>query len=297
MILTILSTFIIFIVPFLEQKYFNNINRQFNDIENLKMSISMFLSSIILLLCGIFFLELKYDFLNDYKFWAFAVVEFLGIFLLKFNFSKNKDNMSNVSFAMFSIIYTVPFINYLYSGILDFNNDINIEYTSNIEFIIILSSLFILNILFFFDKIRTLPLENFFYLLLMVLVLTNSVYFGTKLVQEYNGFLIFSLVYMFLLGPLFLVKGFIKKEYINLKKYSYINIIKSSLLLPISTLLFILFSKVIALEIVVVSKRLGIIISGLIIDKSNNKKVKKKDIILTIIIFIILIYYLYISLI
>lgn len=256
---------------------------------------SSFLWSFILHLC--FFNNIDLIFLYDPVFYLLVFLEIFIITLSQINYSIHSKNFSNISFAIFSSVYLIPVVSYFYFQFLDINeNIIKTYYSSFYEALLISLIFFILNISYFYDKIKLKTIKKPYLLLLQAIVIVNVMFFSVFIIQKYTWFLTYSLIFL-IISLIYLLRSLLnyKKEIVNNKKNIFTI---KTLIISQSWLVWLIFgliwSKLVAVEFVTFFKRLWQIINWYIFDKYLNKQknISKKDkiIILLIIFFMILIF-------
>lgn len=217
--------------------------------------------------------------LTDYKYYMILVSEFLGFYLARKNYIENGDNMIAINFMLFLSIIIVPTYSILFSDMLGFTNDIKIQYNNWGEFGFFIIAMFTLSVLYFFDKVKSSKVNNIKILLLLVLVLSNSMFMTGKLMQEYNAFLTYSHISI-MLSFMFFVIALKDKEIKSFsfdkhKKTMTFIVLTWSVAIPLNTIAI----KFLAIEFVTLLKRISQIVSGYILDKihKNNVEMKPKD--------------------
>ena len=229
----------------------------------------------------------------DPRFQITIVLEMFGIWLARKNHKVNKNNITAINFSLFFSLALVPIFAFLGDSILGFENTLKIGYKSNLEFVLFVSFMTLLTILYFIDKLKN-EINNKLLLVLFPIVLSSTMFLSGKLMQTYESFFTTFLI-TFSVSIFYFLLALYKKEFsvLNREHTKPLMIICSSwmIALPMNTLAV----KILAIEFVTLLKRMAQLIVGIILDKKYNKskKIKLKDkIIIFFILFIgFLVYY------
>lgn len=283
-----MSFIYMFFHAFLENFLYKRLNTLEN--KNFQSSLMFLVSSVTLFSIYLLFFGFNsqdFIFLNDGKFYLLCGLE-LGVFYLyRENYNQNKNNYTMVNMFVFSTIYLMPLLAFFYNEIFTFNKSLDIKYESFFEAFIFSFVLFILTSIYYISKIKNKEVNNLKLLLLLVFILLNTMYFAVKIVQTYNGFLIYSFIQIVITINFFILsqKGANKEsKSITLKDFAFY------FLWPAYFVLFFIAAGLMSVEFITISKRISQIISAMILDK----KVLRKDFILIGLIFIVtIIFYFY----
>lgn len=277
-----------FFHAFLENFLYKRINNLEN--RNFQSSLMFLVSSIVLFFIYLIFFNYNSEdflFLKDWKFYLLCFLETGVFYLYRENYNQNKDNYTMVNMFVFSTIYLMPLLAFFYNQIFSFNKSLDIKYDSFFEAFIFSLVLFILTSIYYISKIKNKEVKNLKLLLILVFVLLNTMYFAVKLVQTYNGFLIYSFIQILIaINFYFISQRGVKKESkkITLTDFGFF------FLWPTYFVLFFIAAGLMSVEFITISKRISQIISAMILDK----KIIRKDFILIGLIFIVsIIFYIY----
>ncbi len=273
-----------FSVAFFENFLFKQINKLDN--RNFHSSILFFISSFILFI--LYNLLFKYNstdfyFLYDWKFYLLIILELSVFYLYRENYYQNKTNYTIVNMFVFSTIYLMPILAFFYNFIFEFNTTLNIKYDTFLEAFIFSFTLFILSLIYYINKIKNKEVNNLKLLIILLIVLLNTMYFSVKMVQTYNGYLIYSFIH---LSIAFYFLNFSKKE---LKTISYKRVGFYSLF-PFIYVFYFSAAALVSVEFITIFKRVSQIISAMILDK---KVIRKDAILIFLILLTSLIFYIY----
>ena len=261
-----------FLSAFLENFLFKKVNSFEN--RNFQSSIMFFISSLVLFLIYIIFYEQTnsdLNFLEDWKYYLLIFLEITVFYLYRENYHQNKNNYTMVNMFVFSTIYLMPIITFIYNSIFIFNDSLDIKYTSIFEAFVFSSILFILTTIYYIDKIKNKEVKNIKLLLALLFILLNSMYFSVKTIQTYNGFLAYSIIQM-LIAFYFLILSKNESKKISVKN------IGVYCLWPFIYVLYLIASALIAVEFIAIFKRVSQVLSAMVLDKI----VVKKDAVLTL---------------
>jgi len=279
-----MSFIYIFLSAFLENFIFKQVNKLEN--RNFHSSILFFISATVLLIVyfSIYtFNPADFSFLYETLFYFQIILELLVFYLYRENYYQNKDNYTMINMFVFSTIYLMPILAFTYNSIFIFNNSLDIKYDSFYEAFIFSLTLFILSLIYYLDKIRNKEIKNFKLLVLLLIVLLHSMYFSVKIIQTYNGFLIYSFI-QFIVAIYFFILSNKEPKEISLKKVGLY------LAWPFVFIFYVLAANIMAVEFITIFKRVSQILSAMILDR----KILKKDTILIFsIVLISLIFYNY----
>lgn len=224
--------------------------------------------------------------LSDWRIYLAISLEIIGVLISRKNYQVNGAQITAISLSIFSSILIVPIIAFFLTDFFGFKQTINLNYQSNMEFIIFIGLVAVCMFLFFMDKFKGGSIHNKTIFLLMPLSLSLSMFFTSKIMQLYSGVFTYALI-GFSLSMFFLISSFMKRELIsdiNIKLASKISII-SFIIIPMNIFLI----KMLAVEIVTILKRVCQLIGGTIFDYKNNGRIIfsiKDRVVLSIIIFV-----------
>lgn len=273
-----------FLSAFLENFIFKKINSLEN--RNFNSFIMFLISSFVLFFVYMIFYNFNandFSFLFQWKFYLQIILELLVFYLYRENYYHNKNNYTMINMFVFSTIYLMPILAFVYSSIFIFDTSLDIKYDSFLEAFFFSFSLFILSVIYYISKIKNKEIKNLKLLILLLFVLLNSMYFSVKLVQTYNGFLIYSSIQI-VIALYFLVLSKKESKQIDFKRVALY------FLWPFVFIFYVLAASLIAVEFVTIFKRISQIISAMVLDK----KIILKDLILiSLIILITILFYIY----
>lgn len=273
-----------FLSAFLENFLFKKVNSFEN--RNFQSSIMFFISSFVLFLIYILFYEQvksDLDFLQDWKFYLLIFLEISVFYLYRENYHQNKDNYTMVNMFVFSTIYLMPVLTFIYNSFFVFNTTLDVKYDSILEAIIFSMVLFILTTIYYIDKIKSREVKNLKLLLALLFILLNSMYFSVKTIQTYNGFLAYSIIQI-LIAFYFLFLSRKESKKINLKNIGVYT------LWPFIYVLYLIASALIAVEFIAVFKRVSQVLSAMVLDR---KIIKKDALLIFLIVLVSALFYLY----
>lgn len=273
-----------FLSAFLENFLFKKVNSFEN--RNFQSTIMFFVSSVFLFLIYIIFYEqtsTDLNFLKDWKYYLLIFLEITVFHLYRENYHQNKNNYTMVNMFVFSTIYLMPVLTFLYNSIFIFNTNLDIKYTSIIEAFVFSMVLFVLTTIYYINKIKNKEVKNLKLLLALLFILLNSMYFSVKTIQTYNGFLAYSIIQI-LIALYFLALSKNESKNITLKS------IGVYCLWPFIYVLYLLASSLIAVEFIAIFKRVSQVLSAMILDK---KVIFKDAILISLIIFTSILFYIY----
>ncbi len=284
---------------FFEKLSFHSVNKI--QYKNFLMFLLLFSAFLWLFLIHILsWYNIFFDFIKDPIFYIALILEILAVALYKKNYEIHYNNFSNISLAVFSSVYMMPIVSYLYFLFIPAHeNTIKIFYNNIYEALAISIVFFVLNIFYFYDKVKLKTIKKPWLLLLQAFLMMNLIFFSVFILQKYEWFLAYTTIF-FILSMMYLVLALkTERKAIAENKNKIISwktlLISQSWLF--STILGQIWAKLIAVEFVAFLKRLGQIISGYIFDKFIHKEIviNKKDIstisIIAIIMILLFVYY------
>jgi len=273
-----------FLSAFLENFLYKKINSYEN--RNFQSFLMFLISSIILLIIYSFMYDFNkedFSFIYEWKFYLLNLLELFVFYLYRENYHQNSDNYTMINMFVFSTIYLMPILAFFYNSIFIFNKNLDIQYDSFFEATVFSFILFALTLFYYVDKIKNKKIKNLPLLLLLLFTLLNTMYFSVKIVQTYNGFLVYSFI-QFLIAINFFILSRKESKTITLKKILLYTI------WPFIYFLYFIAASLIAVEFITIFKRVSQIIAAMIIDK---KVIIKDAILIAMIIFISILFYLY----
>ncbi len=277
-----------FIYMFFHAFFESLIYKKLNSIENRNFHSSMMflISAFVLFFVYLFYFgfnENDFSFLQEWKFYLLTVLEIFVFYLYRENYYQNKSNYTMISMFVFSTIYLMPILAFIYNPIFNFNETLDIKYSSFYEAFIFSLILFFLSSIYYASKIKNKEVKNLKLLILLLIVLLNTMYFSVKVVQTFNGILVYSFIQI-VIAIYFLVLCKNESKQISLKRVGLY------LAWPVLFIFYVLAASIIAVEFITIFKRVSQIISAMILDK----KVYRKDFILiALIILVSICFYLY----
>ncbi len=273
-----------FLSAFLENFLYKKINSYEN--RNFQSFLMFLISSIILLIIYSFMYDFNkedFSFIYEWKFYLLNLLELFVFYLYRENYHQNSGNYTMINMFVFSTIYLMPILAFFYNSIFIFNKNLDIQYDSFFEATVFSFILFALTLFYYVDKIKNKKIKNLPLLLLLLFTLLNTMYFSVKIVQTYNGFLVYSFI-QFLIAINFFILSRKESKTITLKKILLYTV------WPFIYFLYFIAASLIAVEFITIFKRVSQIIAAMIIDK---KVIIKDAILIAMIIFISILFYLY----
>lgn len=269
-----LGIFFILLTSFFENVGYKKINSTLA--RNFSTFLMLFFSSFTMFFVYILFYDFSFSdfaFLSDYKFFILLFLEILVVYFFRENYNYHKENFVVVNMFIFSTIFIMPLVTYYYNDFFDFNSKNNIDYKNIFEAMGFSGLLFLLWLGYFYDKFKIKSEINYKLLFILLLVLINVMYFSIKMIQTYNGFVVYFFIDLFI-SILFLISAFYSGENINtLNLKKPVDFYKYGLF-GIAVIFAVLSALFLAVEFVTIFKRVGQIIAGVVIDK---KKIANKD--------------------
>ncbi len=273
-----------FLSAFLENFLYKKINSYEN--RNFQSFLMFLISSIILLIIYSFMYDFNkedFSFIYEWKFYLLNLLELFVFYLYRENYHQNSGNYTMINMFVFSTIYLMPILAFFYNSIFIFNKNLDIQYDSFFEATVFSFILFALTLFYYVDKIKNRKIKNLPLLLLLLFTLLNTMYFSVKIVQTYNGFLVYSFI-QFLIAINFFILSRKESKTITIKKILLYTV------WPFIYFLYFIAASLIAVEFITIFKRVSQIIAAMIIDK---KVIIKDAILIAMIIFISILFYLY----
>ncbi|WP_321469528.1 hypothetical protein [Halarcobacter sp.] len=279
-----MSFIYMFLSAFLENFLYKKINSYEN--RNFQSFLMFLISSIILLIIYSFMYDFNkedFSFIYEWKFYLLNLLELFVFYLYRENYHQNSGNYTMINMFVFSTIYLMPILAFFYNSIFIFNKNLDIQYDSFFEATVFSFILFALTLFYYVDKIKNRKIKNLPLLLLLLFTLLNTMYFSVKIVQTYNGFLVYSFI-QFLIAINFFILSRKESKTITIKKILLYTV------WPFIYFLYFIAASLIAVEFITIFKRVSQIIAAMIIDK---KVIIKDAILIAMIIFISILFYLY----
>lgn len=279
-----MSFIYMFMHAFLESLLYKKLNGIEN--RNFHSSMMFLISSISLFAIYIFYYGFNNEdflFLKDWKFYLLTILEIGVFYLYRENYYQNKNNYTMINMFVFSTIYLMPILAFIYNPIFNFNSNLDIKYNSFYEALIFSLILFFLTSIYYANKIKNKEVKNLKLLILLLVVLLNTLYFSVKVVQTFNGILVYAFIEI-VIAIYFIMLCKNETKHISLKRVGLY------FAWPILFVFYVLAASTIAVEFIAIFKRVSQLISAMILDK----KVYRKDFILIILIILVSIcFYIY----
>lgn len=273
-----------FLSAFFENFLYKQINRLKN--RNFHSSIMFFISAFMLFILYNIFYNFNlndFNFFYEWKFYLLIALELLVFYLYRENYYNNENNYTAINMFVFSTIYLMPILAFFYNLIFEFDTKLNIKYDSFFEAFLFSFVLFILTLAYYISKIKNKEIKNLKLLIFLLVALLNTMYFSVKMVQTYNGFLLYCFIQIFIsIYFLYLSKNEVKT--IALKNIALYFI------LPFIYTFYFFASSLISVEFITIFKRVTQIISAMILDK---KTIGKDSLLIFLILLITFLFYLY----
>jgi hypothetical protein len=251
------------------------------DIKNLMTANFIFSGFVVTLV--IFFFDYKNnvshakELFSDWRLYVGICTEIIGVWLSRKNYETNGDNITAISFALFLSLVIVPIFSFFFTDICSFKNSASVKYHSIWEFFSFVFISLLLVIIFFIDKLKS-KINNCFLLFSLPISLSTSMFFTSKMMQIYPGVLYYALIGFALLS-FFFVAAIRSNEFNNYNKCHIKNTLivsgVSILILPLNLIVI----KILAVEFLILVKRVAQIINAVILDKihKNNNSLCLKD--------------------
>ena len=116
--------------------------------------------------------KIFYFFTNG-SFICYLFLRLLFFYLYRENYNKNKENFTMINMFVFSTIYLMPILTFIYNPLFDFNTMHDIKYDSIFEAAIFSFILFILTMVYYIDKIKNKMVKNLKLLILLLFFFTK----------------------------------------------------------------------------------------------------------------------------
>jgi len=258
-----ISALLIFLFANYENNFYQAINKNKN--KNFDYAYIFLLTDIVYFIIGLIYFPFtdsgfkgKLDFLIDWRFILYIILELIGMFTLNLNYINNKKNHTAINVGIFTTVLLTPIIVYFLDGLLGFNDTIKVSYFSNLTNILIFTAVYsIISLLYFYPKIKNKHVKNPIMILITTISLLLSFYIEVKLLQTYKFNVFIYAVFETLLSIIYFtdairdkekLEKITKKHYIYTAKYNllYYNFEKynSEIFHPASTILLFLISKI-----------------------------------------------------
>jgi len=282
---------LIFVASFFENYGYKKINTSTQ--RNFTTSIVYITSALILFLIGTF-TELNFNFLDDKKFYILLFLESAVAYLYREIYYRNHAHYTLVNLFVFSTVYLMPIVAFFYDGIFSFEGSLRINYEGFYEAFVFSITLMVLTFFYYRDKISSQEINGIPILLLLLIFMLHSMYFAIKMIQSYNGFLLFSFIHLWI-GFLFFLFALRVKENFSLSLEQTRKIWYIPLLWPFIFTFVILGASMLAVEFVTNIKRIGQILTAYYLDKRENLTVfsLKDKIVIFLLIVVTIVFYLY----
>ncbi len=210
------------------------------------------------------------------------------------NYKYNGKNLTAINFSLFLSIIIIPIFVFISNYFEFFKNSLTLKYNNIYETFIFIGTIFILIVIYFYDKIKFQGLERLSVFFMSPILATIALYLAINMLQTYSQFfyvfvvLFFMSINFFVFSLLFKEKNRINKN--NLKKIGTISLIALPAI-PLNSFGL----SMLPVELATIFKRLSQLISGIFFDYyfENKINLKFKDVIVIILIFSISIYFNY----
>lgn len=263
---------IVFSISFIEKLFFNAANKSSNS--NMLFAYKGLFTTTFLGISAAF-AGWNSSFVSDIAFWLLLVLELLVALKSKYVYKMFETRFAYVSFALFASIYLMPIVSHLYKNILGFENNIPFVFEDLGSLAAFSGALFILNSLFFYDKIRRsstkgLSTKETLILFAFSLLMVHTLYLSTSMIQKYEPFTLYFFVLA--LGTVaFFAKASTNREKYKIKRADFLVIPSHVITLALS----FVGAKLLAVEFFTLFKRLGAVYSGYLFDHFNNRESKR----------------------
>lgn len=210
------------------------------------------------------------------------------------NYKHNGKNLTAINFSLFLSVIIIPIFILISNYFNFFQSSLTLKYSNIYETFIFIATIFILIVIYFYDKIKFQGLEKLGIFFLSPFLATLGLYLAINMLQTYYQFF-YVFVILFFLSLNFLFFSFIFKEKNRVSKDNFKKIgIISLIALPAIPLNSFGLSML-PVELATIFKRLSQLISGIFFDYyfENKINLKIKDIIVIFLIFSISIYFNY----
>lgn len=214
---------------------------------------------------------------SDWRLYVGIIAEIIGVWLSRKNYEVNGENMTAISFALFLSLVIVPIFSFLFTDLFSFKSSVSVKYQSVWEFVVFVVVSLILVITFFIDKLKS-KINNVGLLFALPIVLSTSMFFTSKMMQVYPGVLYYGIIGFALLS-FFFIAAIRTKELNNFNKSHLKDTLivsgVSVIILPLNLIVI----KLLAVEFLILVKRVAQIINAVILDKiyKNNNHLCLKD--------------------
>jgi hypothetical protein len=258
------------------------------DIKNLMTA--NFIFSGFIVTCVIFFVDYQNnvshakELFGDWRLYVGILAEIIGVWLSRKNYEVNGGNMKAISFASFLSLVIVPIFAFLFTDIFSFKSSVAVNYKSVWEFLIFVFISLVLVIAFFIDKLKN-KINNIALLFSLPIALSTSMFFTSKMMQVYPGVLYYGLI-GFALITFFFIAALRSNE---LKNYNKSHIKDTLIVSGVSIIILplnLIVIKLLAVEFLIVVKRVAQILNAVILDKihkNNNPLCLKDKVVITLI--------------
>lgn len=222
------------------------------------------------LIAGQFDFYKEFSFIYSKWFYLQIILEIAGAWLYREAYFVYKDKYTVVNMFMFSTVFLMPVYAFIMNMVVNLNHEVT-SITSLSEAGLTSILLFIATAIYFYDKFKLREIKDLKILLALAFTMLNCLYFSTKLIQSYNGVLVYVFIILTIALNFLVLARKAKEEFkiIDNKKATY------SLLLvrPVLQYIYIKSMLFIPVEIAPIVRRLAQLTAGIIIDKTMlNKK-------------------------
>ena len=265
------STIGIFFVSFIEGKIFKFINIQQNrNFITVLFLIATTLGLVAFSLVPVLIKEgeivwaKELGFLTEKWFYIMIALETAGLWLYREAYRIYDKDYTVVNMFMFSTVFIMPLYAFFLNNYVDLNQSVSVIDDWN-SALLNSSLLFLGTVIYFYDKFKLKAIKNWRILILLGLNMLNAFYFSTKLIQTYNGSLLYAVMFVILIFN-FLMLAINNKEEFKVKADNKLL----AFMLTLKTVGQFIYIKSIAfvpVEIAPIVRRMGQLLAGLIIDK------------------------------
>lgn len=280
----------IIVISFVEGSAFKFINESKNRnyitfILTLSTVLGMILLSVIpsYIIKGEFDASTELSFFFSKWFYLSLFLEIAGMWLYREAYLVYKEKYTIVNMFMFSTVFLMPLYAFIMNGITGLNNKITAIDSLN-EAIITSLILFVGVFVYFYNKFKLKEITDLKILVALSFCMLNAMYFSVKLIQSYNGILLYSII-CFIVALNFLVTAIYKKETLEVEEKGT----KFNLIVIAKTFMQFIYVKSVAfvpVEIVPIVRRLAQLSAGLVIDRKSLDKYEISGILIIVSIFI-----------
>lgn len=235
------------------------------------------------LITGEFDYNKEFSFLYSKWFYFQILLECCGAWLYREAYYIYKDKYTVVNMFMFSTVFMMPIYAFIMNQVIDLNHDVT-SIESFKEASIISLFLFIATVIYFYNKFKFKEIKDLKILVVLAFTMLNCLYFSTKLIQSYNGVLVYVFICL-IIALNFLILAYKAKEefkVIEKKKQTWFLLSVK----PFMQLIYIKSMFFIPVELTPIVRRLSQLISGIIIDRTFLNKSESLGILIIVLVFV-----------